>query len=324
MIVTGGYGFIGSHFIRLALEEFWAERVVNIDTLTYAGNVNNLRDLVPPQQEGRLAHERIDVADVSSVDNAFARLRRQGPIDTLVHFAAESHVDNSIRDPSSFVQTNVLGTGSVLLAALRHGVRRIVHVSTDEVYGSLTEDEEPFKETAMLRPTTPYSASKAASDLLALSYFRTYRLPVIITRSSNNYGPNQHVEKFIPRSIKRALNGLLIQLHGDGTHIRDWIHVRDNCRGIFAALTRGRAGEVYNLGTGYGVRSIEIAEMLLQELGQPESNIEYVEDRSANDLRYALNVAKATTHLSWRANQHWHSGLRETVRWYKENPEWLE
>jgi dTDP-glucose 4,6-dehydratase len=316
LLVTGGSGFIGSNLIHLALEARPSWRVVNLDKLTYAGNAENLADLA---RHPRYAFVRGDVCDGARV----ARLFETERIDAVVHLAAESHVDRSILAPSVFIETNVRGTQVLLEAARQHGVKRFLHVSTDEVYGSLGPTGL-FAETSPLAPSSPYSASKASSDLLALAYARTFELPVVVTRCSNNYGPYQFPEKLIPLAIANAVRDLPVPVYGDGLNVRDWIHVQDHCRGLLAALEGGRDGEVYNLGASSERRNLDILRQVLALVGKPDSLLEHVRDRPGHDRRYAIDAGKAERELGFRPRHAFEEALATTVRWYLEHRAWWE
>ena len=314
--VTGGAGFIGGNFLRMVQACEPDAEVVNIDALTYAGNLESLRDV-----EARPGYRfvRGDVTDAGMIDALFAAEN----FDMVVHFAAESHVDRSILDAGSFVRTNVLGAQTLLDAARRHDVRRFVQVSTDEVYGSLGPEDPPFTESTPLCPRSPYSASKAAADHLVLAAHHTFGMDAVITRCSNNYGPFQFPEKFIPLFITNAMEDKELPLYGDGLNVRDWIHVADHCAGVWAAATRGEAGEVYNFGCDNEWANIEIARKLLSILGKPESLIRLVRDRPGHDRRYAMGFAKAKKRLGWRPKVDFEKGLAETVDWYRNHGDWL-
>ncbi|MCS7042198.1 MAG: dTDP-glucose 4,6-dehydratase [Bryobacteraceae bacterium] len=314
-LVTGGAGFIGSAFIRLALREGWAARVVNLDKLTYAGNLENLAEV---QEDARYRFVHGDICDTALV----ARLLEEERPEAIVHFAAESHVDRSILGPAAFVETNVRGTFSLLEAARAAGVERFVHVSTDEVYGSIEEPHEA-DETWPLRPSSPYSASKAGSDLLALSYFATFRLPVIVTRASNNYGPYQFPEKLIPLMISNALEDKPLPIYGDGMQVRDWLYVEDHCRAIRAALEKGEPGEIYNIGGSRALPNRRVVEMILDILGKPYSLMQAVKDRPGHDRRYAITTEKLEKISGWRPAVPFEEGLERTIRWYQENAGWV-
>jgi dTDP-glucose 4,6-dehydratase len=316
VLVTGGSGFIGSNLVRLLLAERPGWRVVNLDKLTYAGNAESLSDL---QGNPRYRFVRGDVCNGELVADVFGTER----IDGVMHLAAESHVDRSILAPAVFIETNVRGTQVLLEAARELGVKRFLHVSTDEVYGSLGPTGL-FTEASPLAPSSPYSASKAASDLLALSYARTFGLPVVVTRCSNNYGPYQFPEKLIPLMIANALRDLPLPVYGDGLNVRDWIHVDDHCRGLLAALEGGRDGEVYNLGGASERHNLDIVKRVLELLGKPESLIRFVKDRPGHDRRYAIDARKAQAELGWTPRRPFEDGLAETVRWYVSHRDWWE
>ncbi len=316
VLVTGGCGFIGSNLVRLLVEERPDWRVVNLDKLTYAGNPENLAALAGAP---RYRFVRGDVCNGELV----AEILRTERIQCILHLAAESHVDRSILAPSVFIETNVRGTQVLLEAARELGVERFVHVSTDEVYGSLGATGH-FTETTPLAPSSPYSASKAGSDLLALAYAHTFGVPVIVTRCSNNYGPYQFPEKLIPLMIANALRDRRLPVYGDGLNVRDWIHVEDHCRGLLAALERGTPGHVYNLGGSSERTNIQIVKQILGLLGKPESLVEYVKDRPGHDRRYAIDASKARRELGWAPRLAFEEGLRGTVAWYVEHREWWE
>ncbi|MCX5199465.1 dTDP-glucose 4,6-dehydratase [Streptomyces sp. NBC_00249] len=312
ILVTGGAGFIGSCYVRALLDGvhpgYEDAQVTVVDKLTYAGNRSNL-----PESHERLRFVRGDIADAG-----FMRGLVRGH-DEVVHFAAESHVDRSLHAASEFVRTNVAGTQSLLEACLRAEVRRVVHVSTDEVYGSI--DEGSWTETRPLLPNSPYSASKAGGDLIARAYWRSYGLDVRVTRCSNNYGPYQHVEKLIPLFVTNLLSGLSVPLYGDGRNVREWVHVEDHCRAVHAVLTGGTAGEVYNIG-GTALSNEEITDQLLELCGADRSRVRRVEDRKGHDLRYAVDDTKIRTQLGYRPRVALADGLASVVRWYQDNPGW--
>lgn len=314
-LVTGGAGFIGSAFVRLALREGWADRIVNLDKLTYAGNLENLAEV-----EGDERHRFVQ-GDIGDTPLVLSLLKEERP-DVVVHFAAESHVDRSILGPQAFIETNVRGTFSLLEAARAAGVERFLHVSTDEVYGSIPEPDEA-DETWPLRPSSPYSASKAGSDLLALSYWTTFRLPVIVTRASNNYGPYQFPEKLIPLMISNAIENKPLPIYGDGMQVRDWLFVDDHCRAVHAALEKGTPGEIYNIGGSRALPNRRVVEMILDALGKPRSLMREVADRPGHDRRYAITTAKLERASGWRAAVSFEEGLDRTIRWYRENPGWV-
>lgn len=314
LLVTGGAGFIGSNFIRYLLREYPGYRVVNLDKLTYAGNLENLRDL---EGNPRYHFVRGDIADRRLVDGLCAGVQ------AIVNFAAESHVDRSIEDPGVFLKTNVEGTQVLLEGARKHAVGRFIQVSTDEVYGSLGPTGY-FTEETPLAPNSPYSASKAAADLLVRAYHETYGLPAMITRCSNNYGPYQFPEKLIPLFVTNALEDKPLPLYGDGLNVRDWIHVEDHCRALDLVLHRGRPGEVYNIGGGNECTNLEITRGILEVLGKPESLVTFVADRPGHDRRYAIDASKIRRELGWEPRIPFAEGLRATVRWYVENRAWWE
>ncbi len=312
MLVTGGAGFIGSNFIRHMLTEHPDTRIVNLDALTYAGNLENLRDVAG---NPNYTFVRGDICDPETVAAVF----RNHPIDTVVHFAAESHVDRSISDGAAFVRTNVLGTFTLLDCARKHGVRRFIHISTDEVYGSTPSGS--FRETDTLNPSSPYSSSKAASDLLARSFFITHGLPVIVTRCTNNYGPYQFPEKLIPFFTTNLLQGKKVPVYGTGRNVRDWLYVIDHCRAIDFILQHGEPGEIYNIGGGAERTNLEITREILELLGEDESMIEYVPDRKGHDFRYSLDFGKLRK-LGWKPAYRFDDALEATVKWYVENEWW--
>jgi dTDP-glucose 4,6-dehydratase len=314
ILVTGGAGFIGSAFVRLVIAET-DYRVVNLDALTYAGNLENL---TPVEGNDRYRFVHGDITDTAMVD---ALVADEKP-DAVVHFAAESHVDRSILSPEPVVRTNFNGSFNMLEAAKRNNVARFVHVSTDEVYGSLEPPHEA-DENYPLNPASPYSASKAGSDLLARSYFITFKLPVLITRASNNYGPYQFPEKLIPLMITRALDGQPLPVYGDGQQVRDWLYVDDHCRGILAVLRKGRDGEIYNIGGNRSLPNLDVVRKLLEATGQPDSLITYVKDRPGHDRRYALSSEKLMSETGWRPVMDFEAGLARTIDWYRTNTAWL-
>jgi dTDP-glucose 4,6-dehydratase len=314
LLVTGGAGFIGSAFIRLAIRETDL-RIVNLDKLTYAGNLENLT-AVERHECYRFIHG--DICDQALVDSLLVEERP----DAIVHFAAESHVDRSILSPEPVIQTNLRGTFTLLESARRIGIGRFLHVSTDEVYGSLPAPHEATEDFP-LRPSSPYSASKAGSDLLARSYFVTYKLPVVITRASNNYGPYQFPEKLIPLMIANAMEDQPLPVYGDGQQIRDWLYVDDHCRGILEVLRAGRDGEIYNIGGNRSLPNLDVVRMLLALTGKSESLIQYVTDRPGHDRRYALSSEKLMRETAWRPTVDFETGLARTIEWYAANAPWV-
>jgi dTDP-glucose 4,6-dehydratase len=313
MFVTGGAGFIGSNFIACALSLRPNDRILNYDKLTYAGNLANLAAV---ERNPSYSFIKGDICDPAAVENAMRGC------DAVVHFAAESHVDRSIYEPAPVIQTNVTGTFFLLEVARKLGIRRFVHVSTDEVYGDLPPGSAADENSA-LRPSSPYAASKASSDLLVLSYIRTYEFPALITRSSNNYGPFQFPEKFLPLIIANALENRPLPIYGDGKQERNWLHVEDNCRAILAVLEKGKLGEIYNVGGNDVEENIAIARRLLRLTGRSESLLSFVKDRPGHDRRYALRHAKIQEQLGWSPAIPLDEGLRRTINWYKKNAAWL-
>ena len=329
ILVTGGAGFIGSNFVHYLLKNYEDITVVNLDLLTYAGNLDNLTEV---SDDPRYSFAKGDIHDRALVEELFSKYE----FDTVVNFAAESHVDRSITNPDIFLTTNILGTQTLLDVAKRHwkldpddkysyefkeGVKYL-QVSTDEVYGALGPTGM-FTETTPLAPNSPYSASKAAGDLMVRAYRQTYGLPVLITRCSNNYGPNQHPEKLIPRMIRRALADRPLPVYGDGLQVRDWIHVSDHCAAIQAVLERGTPGGIYNIGGNCQRTNLDIIRLILRTLGKPEDLIVHVADRPGHDRRYAMDSAKITRELGWSPACPFEQGLRETIRWYQDNARWL-
>lgn len=315
LLVTGGAGFIGSCFVRMALLEQWAEQVVNLDKLTYAGNLENLLAVI---DHPGYSFSQADICDIEAVDKL---LGSQSP-DAIIHFAAESHVDRSIHSPAPVIKTNVNGTFTLLEAARRHKVARFVHVSTDEVYGSIEAPHEA-DENFPLRASSPYSASKAGSDLLALSYHATYKLNVSVTRASNNYGPFQFPEKLIPLMISNALEDKPLPVYGDGQQIRDWLYVEDHCRAVFSVLEKGEPGEIYNIGGNCSLPNLEVVRRILNATKRPESLITRVVDRPGHDRRYALTSEKLTHQTGWRSQMDFDTGLNATIEWYRANQDWM-
>jgi len=324
ILITGGCGFIGSNFIRYILREHPDWHIVNLDKLTYAGNLKNLEDVA---RDPRYKFVRGDIADRELVDRVFSEARP----DAVVNFAAESHVDRSILDPSPFVETNIKGVQVLLEAARQYKVERFIQISTDEVYGSLGEIGK-FTEDSPLKPNSPYAASKAAADLLCRAYHKAYGVPVIITRSSNNYGPYQFPEKLIPLMIRNALHRKPLPLYGKGENVRDWLYVEDNCRAIDLVLQKGRVGEIYNIGGGCEKRNIEVVRMICDILKDyPKTQdlkpkIQFIEDPrgAAHDFRYALDCTKIKEKLGWEPQVNFEEGLRRTVEWYLENQDWVK
>ncbi len=313
ILVTGGAGFIGSNFIHYLLNHYSDVQIINLDKLTYAGNLENLQDI---EDCSSYSFIKGDIADADLVN----RVVREG-IEVIVNFAAESHVDRSIEDSGIFIKTNILGTQVLLESARRHKISRFIQISTDEVYGSLGP-EGYFTENSPLAPRSPYAASKTGGDLLAKSYFETYRLPLIITRSSNNYGPYQFPEKLIPLFITNALSGDSLPLYGDGLNVRDWLQVEDNCRAIDLVMRKGKEGEVYNIGGNCEKTNLDITKIILASLNKPDSLIKYVKDRPGHDWRYALDTGKIEKELGWTPRYQFREGMNDTINWYIQNDSW--
>ena len=316
LLVTGGAGFIGSAFVRLVLGSDPAAEVLNFDALTYAGNLENLEPI-----SGHAAYRfaKADIRDSDAVEKSVADFAP----DAIVHFAAESHVDRSILSPQPVIETNLHGTFTLLEAARRNNIGLFIHVSTDEVYGSIDPPAEA-DESYPLRTSSPYSASKGGSDLLALSYFTTYKLPLIVTRASNNYGAYQFPEKLIPLMISNALADRRLPIYGDGLQVRDWLFVDDHCRAIVALLEKGRPGEIYNIGGNRALPNLDVVKKILAATGKPESLLETVEDRPGHDRRYALSSEKIMRETGWSPQVEFETGLEMTIAWYRQNAAWVE
>ncbi len=319
IIVTGGAGFIGSNFIFYMLEKFPKYRIVCLDKLTYAGNMSALAKVMDNSQ---FLFVKQDICDRSGVYKLF---EEEHP-DIVVNFAAESHVDRSIENPSAFLQTNIIGAGVLMDACRKYGITRYHQVSTDEVYGDLPLDRPGlfFTESASLRTSSPYSASKAGADLLALAYHRTFDLPVTISRCCNNYGPYQFPEKLIPLMIVNCLNDKPLPVYGSGLNVRDWLYVRDHCKAIDLIIHKGRLGEVYNISGHNEMRNIDIVKLICRELGKSESQISYVTDRQGHDMRYAIDSTKIHNELGWKAETKFIEGIKKTINWYLEHRDWWE
>jgi dTDP-glucose 4,6-dehydratase len=312
LLVTGGCGFIGSNFVRYILSNEKECRVINLDKLTYAGNPENLNDVA---DDKRYIFVKGDICDEKVVDAIFSDYKP----DIVFNFAAESHVDRSIGKPDDFIRADMFGVFTLLEAMKQHGGELFVQISTDEVYGSIEKGE--FTEEDPLMPSNPYSASKAGGDRLAYSYFVTYKLPVIVTRASNNYGPHQYPEKLIPLFVTNALEDQPLPLYGDGKNVRDWLYVEDHCSALHFIMTNGVLGEIYNIGGGNEMQNINITKLILDHLNKPESLIRFVEDRQGHDLRYALNIDKLRQ-LGWEPKHDFADGIWRTIDWYVENEEW--
>ena len=314
ILVTGGCGFIGSNFVRYMLDAHPDDTIVNFDKLTYAGNPENLQGV---DNSPSYHFVKGDICD----RNAVRATMEQFGIDTIIHFAAESHVDRSITGPAVFIETNITGTTVLLDLAKELKVNRFIQISTDEVYGSLGATGL-FTEATSLHPNSPYAASKASADLLALAYYHTFGLPVIVTRCSNNYGPYQFPEKLIPLMIANAVDGKPLPVYGDGLNVRDWLYVKDHCTAIDTVLRKGKPGDVYNIGGNNEWKNIDIVKLLLNKLGKPESLIAYVKDRQGHDRRYAIDASKIERELGWRPSVTFEVGIGETVDWYLRNEPW--
>ena len=312
LLVTGGAGFIGSCFIRHMLNKYPDYKIINLDLLTYCGNLENLSDI---ENNQNYVFVKGNICDKALVRNLISE------VDCIVNFAAESHVDNSIKTPEIFIETNVKGTLNLLQAANEIGIKRFVQISTDEVYGSLKEGY--FYETTPLAPNSPYSASKASADMIAMAYYKTFNLPVLITRCSNNYGEYQYPEKLIPCVISQLLKNQKVPVYGDGSNVRDWLYVYDHCEAIDTVLHMGRIGEVYNIGGHNEKTNIEITRLILKTMGKDESYIEYVNDRLGHDKRYAISNDKITTELGWKPQVNFEDGIKHTIEWYLNNFKWI-
>ncbi|MBI1869924.1 MAG: dTDP-glucose 4,6-dehydratase [Chlamydiae bacterium] len=310
-LITGGAGFIGSNFVHYLLKNHSDTQVINFDKLTYAGNLENLRDV---EDDSRYQFVKGDIADQVCVEAIFKK-----GIDVVVNFAAETHVDRSIANPTDFIQTDVFGAYTLLESARKYGVKKFIQISTDEVYGSI--ESGSFRETDALMPRNPYSASKAGADRLAYSYWATYELPVIITRASNNFGPYQYPEKFISLGVSNLLEGKPILVYGDGKNIRDWLYVEDHCSGIDHVIRQGQDGEVYNIAGGNERENIEIAQEMVRYLGKPQSSIQFIKDRLGHDRRYSLNADKLKS-LGWQPKSSFLEALHGTIDWYRDHGDW--
>ena len=319
IIVTGGAGFIGSNYIFYLLEKYPEDRIVCLDKLTYAGNLSTLKSVM---DNPRFRFVKADICDREAV---FALFEEEHP-DVVVNFAAESHVDRSIEDPGVFLQTNIIGTATLMDACRKYGITRYHQVSTDEVYGDLPLDRPDllFTEQTPIHTSSPYSSSKAGADLLVMAYYRTYGLPCTISRCSNNYGPYQFPEKLIPLMIANALSNKPLPVYGEGKNVRDWLYVEDHCKAIDLIVRQGKVGETYNIGGHNEMANIDIVKLICKELGKPESLITYVKDRKGHDLRYAIDPAKIHSELSWLPETMFADGIRKTIRWYLDNRAWWE
>lgn len=315
ILVTGGAGFMGSNMIQYLLNKYPESRITNVDKLTYAGNLDNLKDVVGDR---RYVFKKADICDEPTMDRIF----HESHPDAVLNYAAETHVDRSIHDPKSFMMTDVIGTFTLLELAKKHGIKRYIQISTDEVYGPI--EDGSCDELSCFRPSSPYSASKAGADHLVQAYWTTYRLPAIVTHSCNNYGPRQYPEKLIPLFVTNLMQKRRVPIYGDGKQVREWIHVNDHCSAIDEIVNRGVPGESYNIGTGERRENIEVAYVILDALGQSHNAIEFVQDRPGHDIRYALNSTKLKTQLGWEPRITFEKGITETIQWYQENNWWWE
>jgi len=311
LLVTGGAGFIGSNFIRHIIKKYPQYKIINLDKLTYAGNLDNLKEI---ESNSNYTFVKGDICDRKIVDEL------SKDVEAIVNFAAQSHVDRSIIDASDFLRTNIDGTNNLLEATKRHNISRFIQISTDEVYGSI--EKGSFKETDILSPSSPYAASKAAADMVVHSYRVTFNLPTIVARSTNNFGPYQYPEKIIPLFITNALEDKTLPLYGDGMNVRDWLYVIDNCEAIDLILHKGKEGEIYNIGGGNELRNIDLTRIVLKVLGKPESLIQPVKDRQGHDRRYSLDCSKIKKGLGWTPGFDFETALEETVKWYVDNQWW--
>ncbi len=314
ILITGGCGFIGANFIRYFNRRHPRYRILNVDKLTYAGNLENLRGL---EKKRNYRFVKADISNAFAMKNIFKKFQP----DAVINFAAESHVDRSIVAPSRFIKTNFMGVGILLNLSFKFHIRKFLHISTDEVYGSILSGS--FKENSLLNPSSPYAASKAAADGLVLAYYKTYKLPVLITRSSNNYGPYQFPEKFIPLIITNALNNNKIPVYGDGLNIRDWLYVIDNCQAIDIIFHKGVMGEIYNIGGENELANIYVIKKILKFLNKDKSLIIYVKDRPGHDRRYSLSLNKIKQQLGWHPTTSFATGIKKTIEWYQKNKKWL-
>ena len=319
LLVTGGAGFIGSNFIFDTLREHPDDRIVCVDSLTYAGNIETINNAI---KEGNIEFFKTDIRNREAMDE----IVKNCVPDCIINFAAESHVDRSIKNPQIFLETNIIGTSILMDVAVKYGIKRFHQISTDEVYGDLPLDRKDlqFTEDTPLHTSSPYSSSKASADLLAMSYYRTYNLPVTISRCSNNYGPYQFPEKLIPLMITKALRNENLPVYGDGLNVRDWLYVEDHCKAIDLILRKGKVGNIYNVGGNNEKSNIEIVRLILNQLDKPESLITYVEDRKGHDRRYAINPSKINKELGWKPKTDFNTGIKRTVEWYLENKVWTD
>lgn len=313
LLITGGLGFIGSNFIRHILNKYPDYRIINLDIVSYCANFENLRDI---ENNPNYAFVKGDICNEKIVDKLISRRP-----DAILNFAAESHVDRSIMDPQSFIKTDILGTQTLLEAAKKYSIKKYIQISTDEVYGSI--EVGSFTEESPLRPNSPYAASKTGADLMVRAYYKTFGLPILVTRSSNNYGPNQYPEKLIPLFVTNLLEGRKVPVYGDGQQVRDWLYVIDNCEGIDFVLHHGEVGEIYNIGANNEKTNLEITKIILKELNKDESYIEHVKDRPGHDRRYSLDSTKLRA-LGWQPRFEFEEAMAKTVQWYKDNRQWWQ
>ena len=318
-LITGGAGFIGTNYIRHILESYPGDRIVCADKLTYAGNYDNISEF---QSESRFDFEQADICDRDAV---YTIVQKYSP-DCIVNFAAESHVDRSVKNPEVFLKTNIHGTSVLLDAVNSFGIKRFHQISTDEVYGDLPLDRTDlkFNEKSPIKPSSPYSSSKAAADMLCMAYYRTYGTPITVSRCSNNLGPYQFPEKLIPLTIGKALKNEPLPIYGDGKNVRDWLYVKDHCRAVDLIARNGKIGEIYNVGGNCERSNIEVVRTILDILGKPDSLITYVKDRPGHDRRYAINSEKLQKELGWKPETNFSEGIQKTIKWYCDNPEWVE
>ncbi len=315
VLITGGCGFIGSNFIRYFNKQHPYFKILNVDNLTYAGNLANLKDI---GDKRNFRFVKADISNASVMKNIFRKFRP----DAVINFAAETHVDRSIVSPSRFIKTNFIGVGVLLNLSLTFRTKKFVHISTDEVYGSILRGKS--KETSLLNPSSPYAASKAAADELVLAYYKTYKLPAVITRSSNNYGPYQFPEKLIPLTIINALSNKAIPVYGDGMQIRDWLYVMDNCEAIDTVFHKGKVGEIYNIAGQCELTNMFAIKKILKSLNKSESLITFIHDRPGHDRRYSLSIRKIKRHIGWHPTTSFSAGIKKTIDWYRKNKKWIE
>ncbi|MEO0137972.1 MAG: dTDP-glucose 4,6-dehydratase [candidate division WOR-3 bacterium] len=315
VLITGGCGFIGSNFIRYFNCKHPYYKILNVDKLTYAGNLENLKGM---EKKGNYHFVRADISSAAAMRRIFEKFRP----DAVINFAAETHVDRSIMSPAPFIKTNVVGVGVLLNLSLKYQIKKFLQISTDEVYGSILHGS--FREDSPLDPSSPYAASKAAADMLVLSYYKTHGLPILITRSSNNYGPYQFPEKLIPLVILNALNNRKIPVYGDGMNVRDWLYVEDNCEAIDLVFHEGKIGEIYNIGGENELTNLYVVKYILRLLGKSESLITFVKDRPGHDRRYSLSLSKIRRQLGWHPKVSFETGLKRTIEWYRKNQKWLK